>query len=176
MTREEGSAPHGGAAVGVRVVGCGHPDAGDDCVGLEVAERLRGRVPPGVEVRTDASGGRDAVDWCRGAKTLIIIDAARATGSFPVGAYRRIDYGRHPEAVEPVPAEGTHSFGVAAGLRLAEALGALPRQVWVYAIAAGCFDPGSDLSPPVAEAVGKVAADILETIERAGGGHGAESS
>lgn len=58
------------------VLGCGNIFAGDDGVGVQVAERLRARrFPPEVEIVQGETGGLLLLDSIRGAKKVIIVDA-----------------------------------------------------------------------------------------------------
>ena len=58
-----------------------------------------------------------------------------------------------------------HSIGVATALNLAEEMGLLPRDVWIYAISAAMVDCGRELSPSVRQAVRLLAQRIPTDIE-----------
>ena len=51
------------------MLGCGNADAGDDAVGLILAERLRARLPRDIEVIIDTTGGITLLDGVRWTST-----------------------------------------------------------------------------------------------------------
>ena len=67
---------------------------------------------------------------------------------------------------EPIPAAGvvrsTHGAGIAEAIALGKALGRLPQQLTVYAIAGGDFHFGCALTPAVRRAAAAVASEILK--------------
>ena len=70
----------------------------------------------------------------------------RQRSTFQLGAVRRVDYRAEPRAIQIVRRAGTHGIGLAEALSLAERLGLLPQEVFIYAIAAERFEPGDPLS------------------------------
>jgi hydrogenase maturation protease len=152
----------------VRVVGWGSPYRGDDQAGLWAAGALRAILPPEVEVRDSVAGGADLDTWCQNVDALVVIDAARATADLPLGAVRRLDYRAERRALRTVRGTGTHGIGLLDALELAERLDLLPREVFVYAIAAERFGPGDRLSEalrePLANLVRSVRSDVLAML------------
>jgi len=146
---------------GLRVIGIGNPDRGDDGIGRAVARWLRGRVPPTVEVLEHDGEVTVLLAALEGAAAVWLVDAC-VSGS-PAGLVRRFD-----AAAAPLPQEvfglSTHGLGLAEGVELARALDALPPRCIVYAVEGAAFDPGVPLSPAVAAAVagagGLIAAEI----------------
>jgi hydrogenase maturation protease len=142
-------------------VGVGNAFRSDDGVGLVVAERLRGRVPEGVEVTVCEQEASRVLDALEGADAAVIVDAV-ASGA-EAGTLHRFD-----AAAAPVPARAfgssTHAFGVGEAIELARALGKLPPAVVVYGIEGREFAAGTELSPQVASAVEPAAAAILEEL------------
>jgi hydrogenase maturation protease len=143
------------------LVGVGNAYRSDDGVGLAVAERLRGRVPEGVEVMVCEQEASRVLDALEGADAAVIVDAV-ASGA-EAGTLHRFD-----AAAAPVPARAfgssTHAFGVGEAIELARALGKLPPVVVVYGIEGREFVSGTELSAPVASAVEPAAAAILEEL------------
>ena len=148
----------------VLVVGCGNRDAGDDAVGLFIAEQLRPRVPPEVEVRSDTAASANLIDWCDEIETLIIVDAALATGDFPAGRLRLLAYPDDREQLKATAFSGTHLMGIVQTLELAQALGRLPKKVLIYAIAGVQFQLGAGLSPAVEQALAAVVGELEKEI------------
>lgn len=131
----------------VRLVGCGAPDAGDDSVGLVIAQRLLPRLSAEAEIRVAPGGGADLLQWFEAVETLFIVDAAAANSGFPVGEVRRFCYPADRRLLEVLAFSGTHTLGIVPALRLAEELGQLPSRVLVYAVAGSRFERGTGLSP-----------------------------
>jgi hydrogenase maturation protease len=144
------------------VVGVGNPYRRDDAAGLEVAARLAGRVPAGVEVITCAQEPSRLLDAFEGCGAALVVDAC-ASGAAP-GTVHRFD-----AAVGAIPAKtfrsSTHAFGVGEAVELARALGRLPSTVVVYGVEGEAFEAGEGLSPPVAGAVSHAAERMLADLE-----------
>lgn len=152
-------------AVGtIRVIGIGNALAGDDAVGVLAARRLRDLADAGadVEIIEADMAGLDVLDLMEGAKTVILIDAARS--GQPAGTIHRLDASAAPVAT-PLFSHSTHALNVVEALELARTLGRLPPQVIVYGIEAGAPAFGQALSPIVVRAMAEVTQQILRDIE-----------
>jgi hydrogenase maturation protease len=144
------------------VIGVGNRMRGDDAAGVAVAERLRPRVPAGVEVvACDEEPSRLMEAW-EGAESVVLVDTV-SSGAAP-GTLHRFEAGD-----EAVPARtfrsSTHAIGIADTIELARALGRLPRRVRVYGIEAGGFATGAALTPAVESAVVFLVKDMLADLE-----------
>lgn len=141
----------------VLVIGVGHPDRGDDAVGIEVVRRL-GPAPGLVAWTVTADPlvllGDPAWDE---ANRVVVVDAA-ATGA-PAGTVRRWVPSRDGDGPRPAHA-GSHGFGVGDVLALADALDRMPDDLEVVAIQVDDVRLGADLSPAVAAAVDDVVATL----------------
>ncbi|MBU0717362.1 MAG: hydrogenase maturation protease [Planctomycetes bacterium] len=149
----------------VRIVGCGRSSLGDDRAGLVVAERLLGLGMPDTVVTGDeVPGAAFMMEQDKDVGLLIVVDAAPADDSRPAGSFARIDYRQHPDMLGARSQGSTHTLDVEVGLRLADSLGALPGQVWIYVIFGTQFDRGLELTPAVengiAPFVERIAADV----------------
>jgi hydrogenase maturation protease len=151
----------------VRVVGLGNPMAGDDGVGVQAARRLA--ALPGLEADVVEAGldGLGMLDWMRGRRAVILIDAVRGGG--PPGTIRRLDASAAPLG-PPLFPHSTHAFSAADAVELARALGILPPIVIVYGLEIGSAEPGGALSLDVARAlpglVARAAADVAALQRR----------
>jgi hydrogenase maturation protease len=144
--------------VTTRVIGVGVELRGDDAAGLLVARRLGGRVGPDVEViETDGEVAR-LLELLEGAGRVVLADAAR--DGLPPGTVRRLD----PASVGVPVRSSTHGLGVAEALGLAAAMGRPPRQVSVYSISGGRFEPGP-ATPAVRAGARAAAARILDELD-----------
>jgi hydrogenase maturation protease len=145
------------------VVGVGNAFRSDDAAGLEVASRLSGRVPAGVDVITCQQEPSRLLEAFKGAGAALLVDAC-SSGAEP-GTLHRFD-----AAGAAIPARvfrsSTHAFGVGETIELARALGKLPATVIVYGVEGEEFAAGQGLSPRVEAAVARAAASVLEDLER----------
>jgi hydrogenase maturation protease len=126
------------------VIGVGNRDRGDDGAGVAVAETVTGCTTHVVE-----AGTLDMFELWTEDDDVVVVDAMRS-GAAP-GTVRSFDVSE-----TGLPGEtfaSTHSFGPAAGIEMARALGRMPRTMEVIGIEAGDLTVGSDMSPPVVEAV-----------------------
>lgn len=131
----------------LRIVGLGSLDMGDDALGLLVARRLRERVPAGVEVVEDTSGGARIDQWCDGVRNLMLVDAALVVPPFRAGEMLRLEYPSQRDQFRSVRARSTHSFPIEQALDLAALVGRLPSRVILHLLFAERFLPGTDVSP-----------------------------
>lgn len=143
------------------ILGAGNPFRQDDAAGLQVARRLRTRVPPGVTVVEAEGDLMSAIEDWREEEEVVLIDAMNS-GVHPGTVLRFEAHDR------PVPASfsnsSTHSFGVAEAVELARALGKLPPRVIIYGIEGKHFAAGEEMSREVAHAVGEVVERVLQEI------------
>ena len=62
----------------IRIIGLGNELRGDDAVGLQIARRLRQTVGNCTEVIEAEMAGVDLIELMKGARVVILIDAARS--------------------------------------------------------------------------------------------------
>jgi hydrogenase maturation protease len=143
------------------VIGIGNEFRRDDGAGPAVVVRLRGLVPPGVElVITDGEPARLIEAWA-GAALAVVVDAVRAQPSHPGQVHRFVVDRPGPGAARTA---SSHGFGLDDAIALAAALDRMPGRLIVHAIEAGDLAQGTGLTPPVAAALGPVVAAILDDI------------
>jgi hydrogenase maturation protease len=149
------------------VIGCGNPDRGDDAAGLLVARRLR---EMGFEAAEHTGAATDLIELWRSAGAVIVVDAV-VTGAAP-GA---IHCWPTPEAFLEVhsPRSSTHLWGLAEAIRLAAALGRLPRELIICGIEGVRFGFGEGPGPEVAAAIDELARRIARRLSQAGVGRSA---
>jgi len=146
------------------IIGLGTAEAGDDAVGLRAAALLRKSLPPDIEVLTDTAGGARVLERCKGADLLILLDAAEAGPDVPPGSVCRFSYPADRSVLRTRPARSTHALSVVDWLDLAQPLGALPSQVWVWAVAGETFKPCTPLSRAVERGMRKLAALVRAAV------------
>ncbi len=144
------------------VIGVGNLLRGDDGAGVVVAERLRERVPPGVEVVACSEEPSRLMDAWEGADDVVLVDTV--SSGAPPGTLHSFDA---DEVAVPARTfrSSTHAIGIADTIELARALGRLPRRVRIYGIEAGGFEAGAELTPAVESAVAVLVQDLLRDLE-----------
>lgn len=142
----------------VVVIGVGNALRADDEAGLQVVRRLHSW--PGLDIEEQSGEATALLDALRGRAAALIVDAA--AGAAP-GRLHRLD-----AAAAPLPqgmfGVSTHGFGVAEGIELARALGALPPVCVVYAVEGERFETGAPMSEAVARALPEVTEKIAKEI------------
>ena len=147
----------------VVVAGLGNSWRRDDGVGPAVALHVARADRPGVHVIVNAGEPLDLIESWRGVDLAVVIDAMQA-GMAP-GAYLRIE-----GAAGEVPASAGvsgHVYPLPHVVELARALGALPGKLLVFAVEGADFGTGEGLTPEVADAVERLASEILEEVSAA---------
>jgi hydrogenase maturation protease len=138
------------------VIGCGDLLRADDGAGLALLNQLReAGVPPGVRLVNGGAAGMDVAYQMRGAKRLIVVDAAR-TG-VAAGTVSRIP-GTQVDDMPPLSGLVTGAYRWDHALAFARWLlgDGYPSDVTVYLIEVGDVTPGSGLSGPAREGVNQV--------------------
>lgn len=137
------------------MIGLGNPSAGDDGVGFAVIDALRGRAPPGVELRCCADPAALVPLLCEGVPT-VLVDALRSEG--PPGRVLVLGV----EALDGGPAPvSSHGLSVPQAVALAGVLGAGLAPVWVVGVTvSGGVRMGVGLSPEVGAAVERAAIEV----------------
>ncbi len=138
----------------MRIIGFGNLERGDDAAGLLVVHRLREQHIPAQEASGDLLSLM--TDWIA-EEPLVLVDAAMANVEpGEILRFRAEDLPRHGRQLR----FSTHGFGVADLVGLAGALGRLPHDVVILAIAGSQFSTGDHVSRPVLSAVHEVVAEI----------------
>jgi hydrogenase maturation protease len=125
------------------IAGLGSPH-GDDQAGWIALERLRPRLPSGINLQR-LTLPIDLLSHLGSPQVLLIIDAAAPAGG--PGAWRHFSWPCR-DFISPT-AWCTHGLGLVETLRLAETLGSLPSRVDLYTIEAATIAPLAALSPSV---------------------------
>lgn len=144
------------------VLGVGNLLLGDDGVGIHVAEQLaRRNLPAKVSVVDAGTPGWGLPAWFEGQQKVIIVDAVRM-GEAP-GTWKRFT----PETVR-LFASGEvlslHEPGLANGLALAEALGALPEEIVIYGVEPAQCEIAQGLSLAIQQALDPLVEEIVTEI------------
>ena len=145
------------------VIGTGNDFRGDDAAGLEVARRLRPRLPPTIEVIELDGDPAALIEAWTGAATAWVIDAI--CSDEPPGTVHRLDIG--PDG-PPVPnnchRKSSHVLGLGEAVALARALDRLPGHLVLIGITGMSFGLGAALSDPVRTSTHSVADGLAATL------------
>jgi hydrogenase maturation protease len=145
----------------VLVIGIGNADRGDDAVGPSVAQDLRGRLPVDVPVVVRRGDMLSLIEDWAGFDALVCVDAAAPLEG--PGRIHRIDL-RTGALPKGISLTSSHALGLAQAIELARTLYLAPREIIVYAIEGGSFEPGAALTPAVAAAARVVAERIVAEV------------
>lgn len=150
----------------VRVIGVGNPWAGDDAVGIAVSRHLQTQNLPGVDIIEAGLMGLDVLDLIDGAEHVILIDAVQSDRS--PGTIHRLEI---PEDLQFImrlswasSTASTHSFGLGEALALGKTLGKLPPKLIIYGVELDQVTQGESPSPPVAQTITMVSAQIQQEL------------
>ena len=147
------------------IVGCGNRERADDAAGLLVIEKLRelGAEGMGATLATCTGDWTELLQSWGPDDEVILVDAV-VTGSPPGTVHLWED--ELPAAAQDC-ATSTHGFGIQEALRLARAIGRLPRALRIYGIETRQFETGRCLSREVECAITdltqKIRTEILAT-------------
>ena len=142
------------------VIGCGNTDRSDDSAGILVARRLRER---GINAVEHSGDGLALIELWHGFDDVIVVDAM-VSGADP-GTVSSWD-----PVTEAVCSQNwrcsTHVCGPAEAIELARVLGRLPARIRIYGIEANNFEPGTEVSCKVMQAVDRLS-DSLSSLSGA---------
>jgi hydrogenase maturation protease len=147
----------------VLVIGLGNADRGDDAVGPSVAQDLRARLPADVPVIARRGDMLSLIEDWAGFDALVCVDAAAPLEG--PGRIHRIDL-RAGALPKGISLTSSHALGLAQAIELACTLHLAPREIIVYAIEGGSFEPGAAMTPAVAAAARVVAERIVAEVGR----------
>jgi hydrogenase maturation protease len=141
------------------VIGVGNEFRQDDAAGIVIARELHKRGIAGLEIVEASGEGGGLIELFRNRESVVIVDAVRS-GAEP-GTLFEIDAHRD-EIPTGLFNYSTHAFSVAEAVELARTLDALPAALMLFGIEGRDFGHGTDLSPPVADAV----PNVVERVEK----------
>lgn len=143
---------------GIVVIGVGDPHRRDDGVGPAVAERLRPQRLPGVRVEICHGDTAGLMELWDGASLAVVVDALRGQPTTP-GRVHRIVVGSSSRRHLQTP-----RLDFSDVVDQARTQGRMPDRLIVFAVEAGDVGVGSGLTPAVAAAAGRVAAEIVTEL------------
>jgi len=144
------------------LIGVGNQYRRDDGAGWEIAERIKAKALPDVEVIMASGEGAALMESMQGKKHVILFDAV-CSGAQP-GSIFKFD-----ARAERIPGNffnySTHAFSVAEAVELARTLDSLPEKLLVFGIEGEDFGSGPGLSESVKQAVWQVVEEAAGLIQ-----------
>jgi hydrogenase maturation protease len=144
----------------VVVIGIGNPFRRDDGVGPAVAERLRAQRLPGVRLAVSTGETSALIELWAGARLAVVVDGLRTEPPTPGRIHRLTATGNGQTAPS---SDGDYGEAV----ELARVLGLLPDRLVLFAVETSDVGYGPGLTPAVAAAAGRVAAEIANHVAAA---------
>jgi hydrogenase maturation protease len=159
-------------------IGIGAEFRCDDGAGPAVIGRLRGTVPPGVELLCSDGEPTRLMEAWTGAAAAIVIDAVCGGDAAPGTLHRVVVPAPAPgQAGRPTPGQpgparapaSSHGLGLGAAIELSRALSRLPALLIVHAVQGEAFGYGQAFSPAVAAAIDELTARVRADLLRLSG-------
>lgn len=147
------------------IIGFGNPIRADDAVGIEVVRRVRETAGPGIRTREVSADAIQLLFSWEDAELAIVIDAM-STGLAP-GSIRRFS-AEELIAADADPFPCPHGIGLVEAMRLAAALGRLPKRLVVIGIEGKDFRMSEGMSPEIEAAVVPAIENIRDELNAAG--------
>ena len=145
------------------VIGVGNRSAGDDGVGLAVVQRLREMGAPAGVALAEVPEPSGLIPVLESGRPVVLVDAV-VGGGVPGKVLRLTPERLGAPGATPL---STHGISVPQAIDLAHTLapdGVSPRIVIVGVVIAAAERYCDRLSPPVAEAVDRAAAEVLDIV------------
>src|SRR5512135_828096 len=131
------------------VVGMGNPLAGDDGVGVALAEALEeAGLPAGASVRVAGSDPLAILEELLAGRRVLLLDACRCGGRPGETTWLRLDDPRWPVVTAPL---SLHGLDLPAVFELARALRLPLERAWLFGVEPEETLEGQGLSPAITE-------------------------
>jgi hydrogenase maturation protease len=158
-----GSPGSSGEVKHILILGLGNPLLGDEGIGVQVVEELKGlELPDGVTVVEGGTAGLGLIGLMEGYRRVIIVDAADM--GHPPG--RVVKFTPSEAQFKTVEAPlSLHQIGLGEVLTMAEALEVAPAELVIIGIQPSRVEVGVGLSPEVEEAIPRIIKIILDELD-----------
>jgi len=138
------------------ILGIGNPARGDDGLGHAVIDAMPALPHTLAKVRGEAT---EIMDYFGGFERLILVDAMVSAGARTL-RINAVEDG----APRDLSSSSTHAFGLSQAIELGRALGDLPKECWIIAVAGRDFEHGAPLSDYATSHVPEAIGLILSTL------------
>lgn len=129
------------------VIGIGNEFRCDDAAGLMVADALKAKALPGLDIVLHHGEGTGLMALWKGRERVAVIDAV--SSGRPVGHLHLVD-ATHDAIPPDLTPFSSHVFGLSGAVELARDLGELPPILWIIGIEGQDFSFGQAPGPAVA--------------------------
>jgi hydrogenase maturation protease len=147
----------------VLILGVGNTLLRDEGIGVRLVEAMSSHeLPPGVELVDGGTASVELIDYIRGRKKVVIIDAVKG-GQEPATIYRFKD-----TDVEGMrrPQLSLHDIGLLENLALVKYLDKPPEEMIIFGVEPKDLSIGLELSPEVAKVMPRLVELVLAEIAR----------
>jgi hydrogenase maturation protease len=149
---------------GLTVLGIGNPLAGDDGVGVALADALAAvGLPEGVVVRAAGSDPLALLEELLAGRRVVLLDACRCGARPGAAVWMRLDDPRWPAAAAPL---SLHGLDLPTVFQLAGALGLPLERAWLFGVEPDGKLEGQGLSPAVTDALPHLAEAARRGVQR----------
>ena len=146
------------------VIGLGHRYRSDDGVGPRVVDELRSLYPVLAEYRESQGDAAELLDLFEGREAVILIDAV-CKAEDEAGKIYRLD-GLNDSLPVQDGISSSHVLSLSEALQLGRILDRLPGTLVIYGINGANFDPGDQLSGPVAGCTREVIEAVVARLNQ----------
>ena len=147
----------------VLILGVGNILLRDEGVGVRLVEAMSScKLPPGVELVDGGTASVELIDYIRGRKKVVIIDAVKG-GQEPATIYRFKD--TDVDGVER-PQLSLHDIGLLENLALVKYLDKPPEEMIIFGVEPKDLSVGLELSPEVAKVIPRLIELVIAEIAR----------
>lgn len=147
----------------VLILGLGNPLLGDEGIGVQVAEELKGlELPDGVTVVEGGTAGLGLIGLMEGYQRVIIVDAVDM--GHPPGRVVRFTPSEAQFKTTEAPLS-LHQIGLGEVLALAKALEVAPAELAIIGIQPNRVEGGIGLSPEVEGVIPQIIRIILDELD-----------
>ncbi|MES0329033.1 MAG: HyaD/HybD family hydrogenase maturation endopeptidase [Dehalococcoidales bacterium] len=147
----------------VLILGVGSILLRDEGVGVRLVEAMSKRkLPPGVELIDGGTASVELIDYIRGRKKVVIVDAVKG-GQEPATIYRFKD--TDVDGVER-PQLSLHDIGLLENLALVKYLDKPPEEMIIFGVEPKDLSVGLELSPEVARVIPRLIELVIAEIAR----------
>jgi len=152
----------------IRIIGIGNLLAGDDAIGIHVAQQLKSDNLKGIDILEVSQGGVGLLDLMDGAETVILIDAIKS--GKPPGTIHCLESPGGMDQISNLASfsltPSTHAIGLHEVLVLGQTLGRLPPTLMLYGIELDQVALGKPPSQKIIQAGERVQALITHRLRK----------
>lgn len=143
------------------VIGIGNEFRCDDAAGLMVAEALKAKALPGLDIVLYHGEGTGLMALWKGRERVVVVDAV--SSGRPAGHLHLLDAAH--DAIPPdLTPFSSHVFGLGGAVELARDLGELPPVLWIIGVEGRDFSFGREPGPEVAQALPRAVDMVIGLI------------